>query len=187
MSINKVIVSGNLTRDPELRQTASGTAVLGFSIAVNDRVKNPQTGEWENRPNFIDCTMWGSRAEAVSKYLVKGGKIAIEGHLRQNVWEKDGQKRTKIEIIVNELELMSRSEVAGGAAPVQVGGYGGYYQAPQSQPQQPSQPQYQQAQYQPQQQYQATNYAQQQYMAPQGFQQQSSDAASAVYDEDIPF
>ena len=77
MSINRVIVSGNLTRDPELRSTAGGMAVLGFGVAVNDRRKNQQTGEWEDYPNFVDCTMFGKRAEAVGRYLAKGAKVSI--------------------------------------------------------------------------------------------------------------
>lgn len=108
MSINNVIVSGNLTRDPELRSTASGMPVLGFGIAVNDRRRNQQTGEWEDYPNFIDCTMFGARAESVSRFLSKGSKVVIEGKLRWSQWERDGEKRSKIEIIVNEIEFMSR-------------------------------------------------------------------------------
>ena len=77
MSINRVIISGNLTRDPELRSTAGGTSVLGFGVAVNDRRKNQQTGEWEDYPNFIDCTMFGARADALNKYLSKGTKVTI--------------------------------------------------------------------------------------------------------------
>lgn len=107
MSINRVIVSGNLTRDPELRQTTSGMPVMGFSIAVNDRCKNPQTGEWEDYPNFIDCTLFGARAESVVRFLTKGSKVVIEGKLRWSQWERDGQKRSKIEIIVDEIEFMS--------------------------------------------------------------------------------
>ena len=72
MSINRVIISGNLTRDPEIRKTAGGMPVLGFGVAVNDRRRNQQTGEWEDYPNFIDCTMFGTRAEAVSRFLSKG-------------------------------------------------------------------------------------------------------------------
>ena len=71
MSINRVVISGNLTRDPELRATASGMPVLGFGVAVNDRRKNQQTGEWEDYPNFIDCTMFGARAQSVSRFLSK--------------------------------------------------------------------------------------------------------------------
>ena len=102
MSINRVIISGNLTRDPELRSTAGGTSVLGFGVAVNDRRKNQQTGEWEDYPNFIDCTMFGARADALNKYLSKGTKVTIEGKLRWSQWERDGQKRSKIEVIVDE-------------------------------------------------------------------------------------
>lgn len=107
MSINKVVISGNLTRDPELRQTASGFPVLGFGVAVNDRRKNQQTGEWEDYPNFIDCTMFGARAESVSRFLSKGSKVAIEGKLRWSQWERDGQKRSKIEVVVDEIEFMT--------------------------------------------------------------------------------
>ena len=110
MGINRVNISGNLTRDPEMRRTASGMQVLSFGVAVNDRAKNPQTNEWEDRPNFIDCTMFGTRAEAVSRYLSKGSKVAIEGKLRWSQWERDGQKRSKLEVIVDEIEFMSRRE-----------------------------------------------------------------------------
>ena len=82
MSINQVNISGNLTHDPQLRATASGTQVLSFGIAVNDRQKNSRTGEWEDYPNFIDCTMFGTRAESVSRYIRKGSKVAISGKLR---------------------------------------------------------------------------------------------------------
>lgn len=119
MSINRVIISGNLTRDPELRSTASGMPVLGFGVAVNDRRRNPQTQEWEDYPNFIDCTMFGARAESVSRFLSKGAKVAIEGKLRWSQWERDGQKRSKIEVIVDEIEFMSaRNDANRQAAPV---------------------------------------------------------------------
>ena len=107
MSINRVVITGNLTRDAELRQTAGGTAVLGLGVAVNDRRRNPQTGEWEDVPNFIDCQLFGARAEGLARYLVKGTKVAIEGKLRFSQWERDGQKRSKLEVIVDEIEFMS--------------------------------------------------------------------------------
>ena len=107
MSINRAIVSGNLTRDPELRTTSGGMAVLSLGVAVNDRRKNQQTGEWEDVPNFIDCTMFGSRAEAVSRYLSKGSKVCIEGRLRWSQWERDGEKRSKVEVVVDEIEFMT--------------------------------------------------------------------------------
>ena len=115
MSINRVMISGNLTRDAEIRSTQSGMAILGFGVAVNDRRKNQQTGEWEDYPNFVDCTMFGTRAEAVSRFLAKGNKVAIEGKLRYSSWEKDGQRRSKLEVIVDEIEFMSQRQ--GGAAP----------------------------------------------------------------------
>ena len=118
MSINRVNVSGNLTRDPELRKSGGGTQILSFGVAVNDRRRNPQTGEWEDYPNFVDCTMFGSRAEAVSRYLSKGSKVAIEGKLRYSSWERDGQRRAKLEVIVDEIELISRDgAVSRSAAP----------------------------------------------------------------------
>lgn len=121
MSINRVVISGNLTRDPELRATASGMPVLGFGVAVNDRRRNQQTGEWEDYPNFIDCTMFGARAQSVSRFLSKGSKVAIEGKLRWSQWERDGQKRSKIEVIVDDIEFMSNRNDASasyGAAPM---------------------------------------------------------------------
>ena len=139
MSINRVNISGNLTRDPELRATAGGTQVLSFGVAVNDRRKNPQTGDWEDYPNFVDCTMFGTRAEAVSRYLSKGTKVAIEGKLRYSSWERDGQRRSKLEVIVDEIEFMSRCSQGGQGGYSQNGGnsYGGGYApapAPQAAP-----------------------------------------------------
>lgn len=108
MSINRVIISGNLTRDPETRSTAGGTTVLQFSVAVNERRKNNQTGEWEDYPNFVDCTLFGKRAEALSARLSKGCKVAVEGKLRFSSWEKNGEKRSRLDVIVDELELLSQ-------------------------------------------------------------------------------
>ena len=136
MSINRVNISGNLTRDPEVRMTSGGTQVLSFGVAVNDRRRNPQTGEWEDYPNFVDCSRFGSRAEAVSRYLSKGSKVAIEGKLRYSSWERDGQRRSKLEVIVDEIEFMSRGQQQGqgGYAPApQQGGYATAPQAPQPQ------------------------------------------------------
>lgn len=109
MSINRVNITGNLTRDPELRATAGGTQMLAFGVAVNDRRKNPQTGAWEDVPNFVDCIVFGSRAEAVSRFITKGSKVAIEGKLRYSAWEtKEGQRRSKLEVIVDEIDFLSR-------------------------------------------------------------------------------
>lgn len=109
MSINRVLISGNLTRDPEARTTTSGSTVLNFGVAVNDRRRNQQSGEWEDVPNFIDCVVFGSRAEALQRFLSKGTKVAIEGKLRYRSWEaQDGSKRSKIEVAVDDVEFMSR-------------------------------------------------------------------------------
>ena len=141
MSINRVNISGNLTRDPDLRATASGTQVLSFGVAVNDRRRNPQSGEWEDYPNFVDCTMFGTRAEAVRRYLSKGSKVAIEGKLRYSSWERDGQRRSKLEVIVDEIEFLSRGQQQGGQAgyaPEQSYGAQGGYTAPAPAPQAPA-------------------------------------------------
>ena len=138
MSINRVTISGNLTRDADLRSTQGGMAIMGFGVAVNDRRKNQQTGEWEDYPNFVDCTMFGTRAETLQPYMTKGTKVAIEGKLRYSSWDKDGQRRSKLEVIVDEIELMSQKQ--GQQAPQ------GYQQqdapqpAPQAAPQQAPMP-----------------------------------------------
>ena len=118
MSINRVTISGNLTRDPELRMTKGGKQVLSFGLAVNDRMRNQQTGEWEDRPNFVDCIIFGNRAEAGANYVSKGSKVAVEGKLRYSSWEtKDGQRRSKLEVIVDEIEFMSVRGRANQGAP----------------------------------------------------------------------
>ena len=162
VSINRVNITGNLTRDPELRATQGGTQVLHLGVAVNDRRRNPQTGNWEDYPNFIDCVMFGTRAEAIQRYLSKGTKVAIEGRLRYSSWERDGQKRSKIEVVIDEIEFMSSRQ--GGNS----GGYGqqqGGYSAPA-----------------PQVGYQAS--APQPAPAPAPV---ATPPAADVYDEDIPF
>ncbi len=111
MSINKVFLSGNLTRDAEVRVTASGTAVLHAGMAVNDRVKDGD-GKWTDRPNFVDLVMFGRRAEKLQPYLAKGAKVAIEGRLRWSQWESDGQKRNRLEVVVDDVELMSHGRSA---------------------------------------------------------------------------
>ncbi len=127
MSINRVNISGNLTRDPELRQTTSGTAILRFGVAVNDRRRN-QSGEWEDVPNFVDCVVFGNRAEPLSRFLSKGSKVAVEGKLRYSSWERDGQRRSKLEVVVDEVEFLS-PRGAGAQGP-----QGGYQQPGQQQP-----------------------------------------------------
>ena len=108
MSINLVMVTGNLTRDPELRQTQGGTPILSFGVAVNDKRKNQQ-GEWVDYPNFVDCVVFGLRAEKLATFMTKGMKVAIEGKLHYQSWEKDGQKRSKLEVVVDNIDFMSKS------------------------------------------------------------------------------
>lgn len=119
MSINRVFVTGNLTRDAELRDTQGGTSYLRMGVAVNDQRKNPQTGKWEDVPNFVDCVMFGTRAEAIARYLTKGTKVAVDGSLRYSSWERDGQRRSKLEVAVRDVEFMSRQQQAQQPAPQQ--------------------------------------------------------------------
>ena len=122
MSINRVAISGNLTRDAELRQTGSGTSVCSFGVAVNDRRRNSQTGEYEDYPNFVECALFSTRAEKLQPYLAKGTKVAIEGKLRYSSWERDGQRHSRLSVIVDDLEFMSSrsqsQQPAQGAQPV---------------------------------------------------------------------
>lgn len=186
MSINRVNITGNLTRDPELRSTAGGMAVLGFGVAVNDRRKNQQTGQWEDYPNFVDCTMFGNRAEALSRILRKGMKVAIEGKLRYSSWEdkNGGGRRSKLEVIPDEVELLSQNPNAQQGQP---------QQAPQQQaPQWNAQQAYQNPPSAPQPRQQAPapvpQYAPQQTpQAPQQAPQQPVQQSMDVYDDDIPF
>jgi single-strand DNA-binding protein len=148
MSINRVVITGNLTRDPELRTTASGTSVLSIGVAVNDRRRNPQTGNWEDYPNYVDCTIFGKRAESLSNILHKGSKVAIAGRLRWSSWKaKDGSNRSKLEVIADDVDFMSSRNNGGGYANNGGSNYGGntqygggYQQNNAAQPAQPSVP-----------------------------------------------
>ena len=111
MSINRVTITGNLTRDIDLRQTQSGYSIGAISVAVNDRKKNSQTDEWEDKANFVECTLFGKRAEGLAPYLNKGQKVAIDGKLDYSTWEtKEGQKRSMLKVIVSDLELLGGSK-----------------------------------------------------------------------------
>lgn len=110
--INNVFLTGNLTRFPELRATAGGTQILSFGLAFNTSVRNRQTGEWDERGNFIDCTIFGKRAEVLSHYLTKGQKVAVTGELRYSTWEKDGQRHSKLDVIVDDIVFMSQRQGA---------------------------------------------------------------------------
>lgn len=107
--INQIILVGRVTRDAELRYTSTGIAICHFSIAVNRRVKRNE--QWTDEVSFFDLTLWEKQAQSLQKYLTKGIQIAVQGELRQDRWEKDGQKLSKVQIYVNSLQLLgSRGE-----------------------------------------------------------------------------
>ena len=103
MSLNAVFVSGCLTSEPRQTATASGSTVVRFGLAVNDRRKNNKTGEWDDYTHYVDCTMFGKFAERMVVYLHKGVRVTVEGKLNYSSWEKDGQRHSKLDVIVNEL------------------------------------------------------------------------------------
>jgi single-strand DNA-binding protein len=104
-SFNRVILLGNLTRDVELRYTPGGTAVTDIGLAVNDRRKN-QAGEWVDETTYVDVTFWGRTAEVASEYLSKGSPVFVEGRLKLDTWETDGQKRSKLHVICERMQLL---------------------------------------------------------------------------------
>ena len=113
-SFNRVILVGNLTRDPELRYIPSGTAVSDIGLAVNDRIKKGD--QWVDETTFVDVTLWGRTAEIVNEYTSKGSPLLIEGRLKLDRWEKDGQKHTKLKVIGDRIQLLgSRDGGSGGA------------------------------------------------------------------------
>lgn len=105
MAINRVNIMGNLTRDGELRKFEGGASVLSFGVAVNEKRHNPQTNEWEDCPVFVDCAVFGKRAEALAPYLTKGQKVSIDGKLRYHSWMKNDEKRHALSVVVAELEF----------------------------------------------------------------------------------
>ena len=117
-SFNRVILIGNLTRDPELRYVSSGTAVTDIGLAVNDRRKNAN-GEWVEETTFVDVTLWGRTAEVAGEYLTKGSPVLIEGRLKLDSWEgKDGQKHSKLRVVCDRMQMLgSRGPGAGGGGP----------------------------------------------------------------------
>jgi single-strand DNA-binding protein len=103
-SYNKVVLVGNLTRDPELRYIPSGTAVSDIGLAVNDRIKRGD--QWVDEATFIDITLWGRTAEIANEYLSKGSSVLIEGRLKLDRWEKDGQKHSKLKVVGERLQML---------------------------------------------------------------------------------
>ena len=119
-SINSVVIVGNLTRDPELRATPSGTSVCSLRIAVNDRVKDPTSGEWGDKPNYFDVDVFGGQGERCAQYLARGRQVAIAGRLRWREWEtQDGQKRQAVSIVADNVQFIGPRESgdAGGQRP----------------------------------------------------------------------
>jgi single-strand DNA-binding protein len=112
-NINRVVLVGNLTRDPELRHTPSGTAVCKLRIAVNTRQKDGATGEWGDKPNYFDVTVWGSQGENCAQYLAKGRPVGIDGRLDWREWEQEGVKRQAVEIIADNVQFLGSREGGG--------------------------------------------------------------------------
>jgi single-strand DNA-binding protein len=114
-SINSVVIVGNLTRDPELRATPSGTSVCSLRIAVNDRVKDPSSGEWGDKPNYFDVDVFGGQGERCAQWLARGRQVAIAGRLRWREWEtQDGQKRQAVSIVADNVQFIGPREGGGG-------------------------------------------------------------------------
>jgi len=139
---NNITIVGNCTRDPELRFTASGQAVVAFGVAVNRRWQNRQTNEWEEQVSFFDVTCWQQMAENVAESITKGTRVIVSGRLDQRSWEtQDGDKRSKVEIVADEVApslryataQISRNERRDGFE----GGGGGGSSAPRSVPNDP--------------------------------------------------
>ena len=125
VSINRVVLVGNLTKDPELRHTPSGTAVCNLRLAVNTRRKD-ETGQWVDKPNYFDITVWGNQGERCAQYLTKGRPVAVDGRLEWREWETpEGNKRQAVDVVADSVQFLgSRGEGEGEG-----GGGGGYIPA----------------------------------------------------------
>jgi single-strand DNA-binding protein len=120
-NINRVVLTGNLTRDPELRSLPSGMSVCSLRIASNTRRKDNSTGEWVDKPNYFDVTVWGRQGENAAQYLSKGRPVAVDGRLEWREWETpNGEKRQAVEIVADNVQFLSSPEGMGG------GGNGGF-------------------------------------------------------------
>jgi single-strand DNA-binding protein len=113
-NINRIVLTGNLTRDPELRSTPSGTSVCSLRVACNTR-RRSAAGEWEDKPNYFSVTVWGAQGENCARYLTKGRPVAIDGRLEWREWEtQDGNKREAIEIIADSVQFLGSRDDSGG-------------------------------------------------------------------------
>ena len=122
-NINRVIITGNLTRDPEIRSTPSGQSVCSLRVACNGRRRNPQTQDWEDAPNYFDVTVWGAQGENCHRYLSKGRPIAVDGRLQWREWsDKEGNKRQSVDIIADSVQFLGgRADGESGAQFVPAG------------------------------------------------------------------
>jgi single-strand DNA-binding protein len=122
-NINRVVIAGNLTRDPELRQLASGNSVCKLRVAVNTRVKDRDSGQWSDRPNYFDVTVWGAQGESVARYLGKGSGILVDGRLEWREYDaQDGSKRQAVEIIAENTQFIGPRDGGGGGGGFERGG-----------------------------------------------------------------
>jgi single-strand DNA-binding protein len=111
-NINRVVISGNLTRDPELRSTPGGTSVCSLRVAVNSRRKD-ESGQWVDKPNYFDVTVWGAQGESCAQYLTKGRPVAVDGRLNWREWEtNDGAKRQSVDIIADSVQFLGSRDGA---------------------------------------------------------------------------
>ena len=126
-NVNVVVITGNLTQDPELRHTGGGTAVCELRVAVNSRRKDGQTGEWVDKANYFNVTVWGAQGENCANYLSKGRPVAVEGRLDWREWEaKDGSgKRQAVQIVANTVQFLGSRDGSGGGNGNGGGGGGG--------------------------------------------------------------
>ncbi|MDO4549924.1 MAG: single-stranded DNA-binding protein [Planctomycetia bacterium] len=130
-SYNRVILLGNMTRDPEVRYTPSGTAVCEIGMAINDRRRGTD-GDWVEETTFVDVTLWGKTAETCGQYLTKGSSIMIEGRLKLDTWEQEGAKRSKLRVVAERMQMLGSKNSGGGGRPFRDeseaygGGYGEY-------------------------------------------------------------
>jgi single-strand DNA-binding protein len=131
-SYNRVILVGNLTRDVELKYTQGGTAVTEIGLAVNDRRKS-QSGEWVEETTFVDVTIWGRTAEVAGEYLSKGSSVLVEGRLKLDQWETDGQKRSKLRVVCERMQMLG-GRGGGGGRPAGGGGRPAFDESEYSQP-----------------------------------------------------
>ncbi|PJE65741.1 single-stranded DNA-binding protein [Candidatus Saccharibacteria bacterium CG10_big_fil_rev_8_21_14_0_10_47_8] len=116
-SFNQVTLMGNLTRDPELRSTPNGQSVCSFSLALNRSYKNASSGEWVEATDYVDIVAWGPLGERVAQYLSKGRPALVSGRLQSRSWEQEGQKRSKVEVVANDVTFLGSPSGGGGGAP----------------------------------------------------------------------